>query len=165
MRAVPDSRSFPGFRRRGLTMIELTVVVLIIGIITAVAAPRFAEAMVRYRADAAAKRVAADLNFARRIAKTSGKSQAVTFSLITNSYGLPGVTDLNHSSRTYSVDLTETGYPATLVSVSFGKSGMDTMVTFDRYGRPDAGGSVVVQSGSEQRTINLDAMTGKASIS
>ena len=89
MRAVPDSRSSPCFRRHGLTMIELIVVVLLIGIITAVAAPRFADAVVRYRADAAAKRVAADLEFARRIAKTSGKSQTVTFSLIANGYSLP----------------------------------------------------------------------------
>ena len=37
-------------------------------------------------------------------------------------------------------------------------------VTFDAYGVPDNGGSIVIQVGTEQRKITVDADTGKASV-
>lgn len=155
-------------RRDGFTLIDVVITVLIIGIISAVAAPKFSEAIVRYRADASAKRVAADLALARRKAISDGKSRSVTFNVGANTYDLPGVEEINKSGRPYSVDLTNTGYPASLVSADFDG---DPNVTFNLYGQPLAAGSplgadgtVVIASGSEQRTVTVNAVTGKANI-
>ena len=115
---------FDVFKRRGFTLIALTITVLITGIVAAVAAPKFANSIIRYKIDAAAMRIAGD----------------------------------------YVVDLSDTGYAATLVSVSFGSGGTDNSITYDMYGRPDYGGFVVIQFGSEQRTITVNATTGKTTV-
>ena len=51
-------------------------------------------------------------------------------------------------------------YPEILAPVLSG----DAQVVFDGYGMPDSGGTVIVQWGSIQKTVVLDADTGKASV-
>ena len=152
------------FKRRGFTLIDVTVTVMITGIVAAVAAPKLANSIVRYKIDAAAMRIAGDLDRARRHAMTSGSNQAAIFTVASDTYNFPGMKDMNHSSLDYAVDLSETGYAATLVSVSFGSGGTDNTIIYDMYGRPDFGGFVVIQFGSEQRTITVNATTGKITV-
>jgi hypothetical protein len=59
------------------------------------------------------------------------------------------------------VYLADEPYHATLVSASFGGSGV---VTFTGYGLPTAAGQAVVRVGDLQRTVTLDATTGLATI-
>ncbi len=152
------------FKRRGFTLIDLTVTVMITGIVAAVAAPKLANSIVRYQIDAAAMRIAGDLELARRHAKTSGSNQSAIFTVASNTYNFPGMQDMNHSSLDSAANLSETGYAATLVSVSFGSGGTDNSITYDMYGRPDFGGFVVIQVGTEQRTITVNATTGKITV-
>lgn len=74
------------------------------------------------------------------------------------------MTDVDDPTLPFRVDLTELSSPATIVSVSFGASGTASTLTFDLYGRPDAGGQVVIASGGLQRTVVVNAQTGKISI-
>ena len=162
MRIVAINRRLRHWARSGFTLPELVITVLIIGILAAVATPRYADSVTAFKAESAAKHVAADLRYARQHAKTAGITQSVVFTPDSDTYDLPGMNDINHSSQPFTVDLTKTGYPASLASASFGAGG--NTVQFDSYGRATNGGTVVVQVGSEQRTIAVDGVSGRVRV-
>ena len=157
VRKSSDSR-----QRAGFTLVELVITVLIMGILAAVAAPKFADSLSRFRVEAAAKRVAADLQLARREAQSGSASRTVQFNFPgLDRYTLVGMQDLNHPNQGYEIDLAGAPYFSFIVSVNFGG---DADVILYGYGTPDSGGTVVVESGGHQATIGVDADSGKIKI-
>jgi Tfp pilus assembly protein FimT len=134
-------------------MIELMLVIVTIGIVAAMAAPRYARALSNYRARTAAQRVAADLAAAAAEACASSSTRAVRFDVAAGTYRVGAAGEV--------VRLAAEPYGAALVSANFGG---DDAVVFDGYGAPDSGGTVVVRSGDFTRTVTLDAATGRATV-
>lgn len=156
MQALMPRKRTTAPRSTAFTLIELLVVVAIIGLLGAIALPRFSGSITHRRAQAAARRIAADLELASRQAVHSSSSKTVTFT--GNSYTLAGVGHLDRSGRDYQVDLSAEPYQASIVAVDFDG---DAEVIFDIFGVPDSGGSVLVQVGHWQREVTLDAETGR----
>jgi len=146
---------------RGFSLLELALVVGIVAVVAGMAAPRFSGATMRYRVALTARRIAADLNLAQSWARTSSKSQKVAFEKTKARYRMTGVRTLDNRSVNYEVDLGSDPHLVTLVSADFGE---DPNVTFDAYGAPDSGGTVVIEASGMQKTITLDAYTGRTSI-
>ena len=159
--AEDDGCMHRGRRRRAFTIMELVIVVLIMGIMAAVAAPRYRDSLAHFRTEAAARRIAADLMRATQHAEANETAQQVEFSLPSNFYSLEGYSDPDHPSTVYKVSLSKTGHPAKLVACDFGG---DCFVTFDMYGKPQNAGSVVVQSGNRQKTVRVNGTTGRVTI-
>jgi type II secretion system protein H len=146
--------------RGGFSLLEVVLTTAIIAICAAIAIPRYGQSAGRYQADLAARRVAADLRQAQSYARMAGASRTVTFTVATSKYELVNVPSLDGKVGTYIVDLTLAPYKARIVSTSLSGA----QVVFSGWGVPDRTGTVIVASGSEQRTVSVNSQTGQVSI-
>ena len=133
----------------------------ITAIFAAVAAPRYGRASGRYRADLAARRVAADLRLAQSCAKATSSARTVSFSMTLDRYQLLNVPSPDGAPGDYTVVLTVEPYRADLTGANFNNT---PQVIFNGWGLPDHGGTVTLAAGAEQRTVVVDGGTGKVSL-
>ncbi len=148
-------------RMRGFSLLELVLVLGILVTISAIVVPRYGTAVARYRADATARRVVADLGFARAMAYETSRIQVVDFKLWSDQVVIPFAAGLDSASSFYVTNLRDEPYRGRLVYASFAG---DPIVVFNIYGIPDSGGEVIIGVGNTQRRIVLDADTGEASV-
>jgi len=147
--------------RQGFSLLELAMVLAIMGIVAAIAAPRYGQATARYRTDVAARRIAKDLALASRCARNAGASRTLAFDSSGGEYTISGLAGLEKSAQSYRVDLSAEPYCTHVDSVDFGGDGK---VTFNGYGVADSSGQVVLKSGDITRTITFDAASGRATV-
>jgi type II secretory pathway pseudopilin PulG len=146
-------------RRCAFTIIELVIVLLTMGILTAVAAPTFFDSLLFHRVESAARRVKADLELARTQARATSATQSITF--VNSVYTLSNTKSLDKPSAIYSVDLTKQPYALNSATANF--SNLST-VSFDGYGTPTSGGTVVLVAKSHSCTVTLNGTTGDVTI-
>lgn len=145
--------------RHAFSLIELVLVIAIIGVMSALAAPRYAAAVHRYRAEAAARRIAADIGFAQSLARSSGQSRSIAFNVAADQYVLPDERDLDRAGS-YTVDLSAAPYNASIATANFGGA---ATLTFNGFGMPASAGTVSILSGNTARIVTVNAETGAAS--
>jgi prepilin-type N-terminal cleavage/methylation domain-containing protein len=155
-------------RRAGFTLIDLTITIVIIGIVAAIAVPRFSQSLDLIRADSAARFIAADLNYARHRAQISSQNNPVNFTTSPPGYAMPNTPHLNRSGATYAVNLSDNGLNVNLVLNLQG----NTSVTYNSFGIPLVGspltamtsGTITVSSGAASKTVTINPQTGRASV-
>ena len=148
-------------RRLGFTFLELVVVILITGIIAAIAVPRFSESVTRYRVESLAWRIVADLETVRQTARAASAAKTFTVDTSSHAYTLGGVTHPDHAMTPYTVYLEEYVPMAHFGTVNLGG---DTGIGFNGFGYPDSGGTIEIVIGSQAVTISVDPQTGQATI-
>ena len=156
------SRQFNGAlrsRRCAFTFIELLIVLLVMSILTAVAAPTFFDSLLFHRVETAARRVKADLELARTQARVTSATQSITF--VGSVYTLSNTKSLDKPGAIYSVDLTKQPYSLDSATANF--SNLAT-VSFDGYGSPTSSGTVVLKAKSHTCTVTLNGTTGDVTI-
>src|SRR4051812_42872289 len=146
-------------RRRGFTLIELTLVAALVAIFAAIAMPRVAGNLRNQRLNAAARRLVSDFNLAAARARATSSSRTVVFDLAAGTYIIPGELPLNKASGTYTVTLSSDPYRVTLSDVNFNNT---TTATFDGYGKPASGGGVEGGGGGGRRAVPPGARSRKA---
>ena len=141
-------------RPAGFSLIEVLMVLGIIGVIAAMAMPRWTRSVARYEADAAARRLAADLGWAQSLARNTSSSLTVHVNLADSTYQLVGVADPDHPGQGYSVDLKQSPYRCAIAASS--ATDANGNIVFDGYGTTAATGSIVVQAGDAQKQVNVN---------
>lgn len=151
----------PRVLRRAFSLVELVLVLAILVVGAAIAAPRYGESIARYRVEGAARRIAADIALAQASARAASASRTINFSVDKNEYTITGVRALDGGAADYSVLLTDPPYQAYLSAAAFGD---DAALTFDGFGVPDSAGSITVFVGRLARTVSVEAGTGATAI-
>ena len=145
--------------RGAVTIIELLIVVLVMSILAAAAAPAFIDSLLFHRVESAARRVKADLQLAQRTARLTSAAQSVSFT--SSTYTVTGTSSFDKPGSQYTVDLSAAPYELDKVEANF--AGTAT-VSFDGYGKPAATGTVELAVKNHECTITLDGTTGEATI-
>ena len=165
-RSLPAVRCAAARSRRGFTLVDLTLTLLILGIVTATAAPKLSTTVLRYQVDAAARRVEADINYVQSHARYTSAPCSITFVASPPSYTTTGVAQINNSGQAYAVNLNTIGYS---VALSASLNGGATLA-YTASGVPQAGsplvaltsGTITITRGTHTKTVTIDPVTGKA---
>jgi prepilin-type N-terminal cleavage/methylation domain-containing protein len=147
--------------RRAFTLLELVAVVVIIALLSAVAIPRWANALHGQRVTAAANRVVEDIARTQHYARITSQTRTITFTPASHSYQIMTLKSDDHPAANYVVVLSDEPYRSTIVSVNFSGTGS---LSFSGYGAPNSGGSVRISCAGVGKTISVDGTTGRATV-
>lgn len=147
--------------RRGFTLVELTVVLLIIGAIAGLALPAYGSAAARYRLQSAVHQLRTDLDRSAAYARASGTPVTVQFDTTNHVVTFVGMPAGTVGGPDLVLDLDSGSMQAEISSATFGAG---TEYTISGFGVPSEGGTVTLRNGGAGATITVDATTGLASI-
>lgn len=150
-----------GPRSAAFTLAELLVVLTILALLAAMAVPRYTLAAGRHRLDAAAQRLAADLELARERATMTSAAVDVVFDPATDSYKIAALADPAHPERRYVVRLAAEPYQCELLTAA---AGPDLTLTFNGFGHPETAAVIELRAGSATRKVLVDGDTGEVRI-
>ncbi len=155
-------------KRSGVTLAEITISVLILGVLAAAAAPIYSKSLLNYRVEAAAQRIAQDLSQAQRVARQNNSTRTITFARGDNSYTISGISSLDRVSAPYKVLINQAPYRvgiSSLVTAAQPATQLTSVaIAFDRFGMPDQGISVSISTGTFQRRVDVAPTSGKVSV-
>jgi len=135
---------------RGLTLVELLIAIMIMGIMAAIAVPRFSVLIKNHKLMNAARVVWLDLHRAKMMAIKEGRTMRVDFTA--TAYNIVRVdTDAVVLSRNLSVD-----YP----SITFNTTATTPSISFGNTGTADGGTVVIQQSHTSSKHFTI-ALTGR----
>jgi prepilin-type N-terminal cleavage/methylation domain-containing protein len=165
--------------QKGFTLLELSITLLIIGIVGALLAPRLFSVQDSFKVTAAAEQIASHIRLAQELAKvrhptTGTRTFGIGFDTTANLYSVydqdgaaakrplrPGkdlIVDFDsQDSQYYESNLKE-------VNLSAADFGGSSQLTFTPLGDPSSGGSITLLRGSEYRYIGVAAGTGAVSV-
>jgi prepilin-type N-terminal cleavage/methylation domain-containing protein len=147
-------------RRAAFSLIELVIVMLVLSVFTAAAIPTFFDSLLFHRVESAARRVKSDLELVRQTARLTSSAQQ--FTVIGMTYTASNaITHLDRPGEAYFVDLSQSPYLLDALAANFGGF---TEVSFDGYGSPSNGGTIILQARDHQCTVTLDGTTGQVTI-
>jgi len=149
--------------QKGVTLMEMMIILVIIGVMAAMAVPQWLEAMPRLRAQSEAREVVSTLRTARSLSISRKELFGVSFSPSDNLYKTfinretPGTPSWTPGDSL--VDSTCVGREVALASQTFPTSA----VVFNPDGSASASGAIALVSGDSTVTFTIDvlASTGR----
>jgi prepilin-type N-terminal cleavage/methylation domain-containing protein len=155
------------FRRRGISLIELTIVILIVGILAAVAAPRMADSVRAIKLQAAARQLAAHIDYIRNVAINEGRSTTLICDQGLHRYASDNVDFPERIGQLLLVSLPQDYDPSFTLAADFDSQ---ASLTFDFEGVPYVGdsplsqGRIELASGNDKYAVVIASGTGATSV-
>ena len=153
--------------RRGLSLIEVILVILILGILASFAAPRFGDSVRLVKLQSAANQMAAHIDYVRNVAMN--ESRTATFSCDNDLGTYSGDVDFpDQPGTSLQVDVRAQHDPAFSLSADFDSA---SSLEFDFEGMPYVGGtpmaagSISISDGEAVFVIRIANGTGRTSVS
>lgn len=137
-------------RRPAFTLIELALVLAIVAIFAAIAAPRLAEASQRRRLQAAGQRLAVDIAMVRERARNVSSNSTMSFAR--EGYRWRASTGASSTPAT-EILLSDPPYLAAITAIS---AGGDHDIVFDGYGAADSKLQLTVAVGGYRIDYDID---------
>jgi type IV fimbrial biogenesis protein FimT len=154
--------------RGGVSLLELTVTVLILGIVAAIASPTYSSSLQKYRTEVTSQRIVQDIEQTRRVARQTNSSRTITFSTTSQSYTIAGLDSLDRVGQFYEIPLSGAPYHSRLLflatSAQPSVSRSSVAIVFDRFGMPNQGVRLRVGSGAVEKQINVAPLSGRVSV-
>lgn len=139
--------------RRGFSLIELVMVMVVLGTIAAIAAPRVSAAQTGNRLAAAEKRLANEFAAVGALARAKGAAHTVQIHLVTNEFRVFEGTPSKLGALVSSVDFDAEPYGVTFATTTIGHP--SGYVGVDAFGMYEAVARVRIARGSNTATVNL----------
>ncbi|HLP85045.1 MAG TPA: type II secretion system protein [Phycisphaerales bacterium] len=143
--------------RRAFSLLELTIVLAIVAVTSAITLPKYFDSVRRTRVEGAARRMAADIERLRDRAREQGREQR--FVLASGGYALISTDDAGNATK-QAIDLTIDPY---LVGVK-AQVVTNRGITFDAMGRASDPIVVYVTNGEISRGVSFDPVSGRAEV-
>ncbi len=149
-------------------MIELTIVILILGIMAAIAAPRFADTVRATKLHAAANQLAAHIDYIRSVAVNEARTTTLLCDNSLHSYGSDEVDFPERRGERLYVLMREVYDPQFVLTANFDSK---TTLSFDFEGVPKVGttplvsGTITIGLGNEKFQVLIAAGTGETTVS
>ncbi|MCE3014324.1 MAG: prepilin-type N-terminal cleavage/methylation domain-containing protein [Pirellula sp.] len=154
--------------RGGVSLLELTVTVLILGIVAAIASPTYSSSLQKYRTEVTSQRIVQDIEQTRRVARQTNSSRTITFSTTSQSYTIALVGSLDRVGQSYEIPLDRAPYHSRLLflatSAQPSVSQSTVAIVFDRFGMPNQGVRLRVGSGAIEKWIDVAPVSGRVSV-
>tara|TARA_R110000737_G_scaffold2923_10_gene9259 strand:- start:17926 stop:18471 length:546 start_codon:yes stop_codon:yes gene_type:complete len=140
---------------RGFSMIELVIVVAVMGIIAAIAVPKFADAASGRKIQAAKKQLLADIKATKLRARATSKQHTLKFFLNENMYVIVEGNEIDKNAIIIARDFDEDPYNLGIQRTSLGG---DEVLVITPFGDLTPPTTVRLQLGSHTHDVILDGI-------
>jgi prepilin-type N-terminal cleavage/methylation domain-containing protein len=152
--------------RKGITLLELMIVVLVFGILSAIAAPRFLGANPRARLGSSASELVSDMRWCRARALAERVDYGIAFDLPNNTFSM--FQDINSDGQLNAGDVSVYGWKDLPSRVIFeGPSTFSDLVAMFHANGTSNGGTIILRVSDPEvatppgRTIDVLPSTGR----
>ncbi|MEQ8770661.1 MAG: prepilin-type N-terminal cleavage/methylation domain-containing protein [Phycisphaerales bacterium] len=150
-------------KHRAFSLIELVIVVALIGIIAAIAAPRYGQAATRYRVKLAAGRVAEELRFASEQARALESRVVANVDTVAEQLSVSPADGARAGEVLSRLDLSRAPYEANILTSLRGVT--PGSPAFDARGLADADAEVAIMAGTLYAVVRVQQGSGVVAVS
>jgi Tfp pilus assembly protein FimT len=144
-----------------MSLMDLTITMLVMGVLAGVGGLRYADAVANHRLDSAALRTAALFDSARRVARAQNDKVKFTVEVNNNRIKVDGMPHPDHPKTTnYNIPFTDYGSGISLTAETFSPNDFQ----FNNLGMVNRGGTLTISNGSRTKVVSVAAGTGEVTV-